>query len=60
MALLEIFSIDDNKQNFKSENDNDFDLPNIQSYVYTIELTRMFSKQTDAINSLNFSVLSHM
>lgn len=35
-GLLETFSIDDNKGNFESENNNNLDLSNIQSYVYAV------------------------
>lgn len=40
-GFLEIFGIDDIEGNIKLKNDDNLDLPNTQSSVYGVEITRM-------------------
>lgn len=64
MEFLEKNGSDDNesdgKRDIDSEDTNDFGLPNAQSYMHAVELTCSSWRKADAIDSLEFSVLSHM
>lgn len=51
---------DSKKIDIGLESDNDFDMPDVQSYLYTIEIIRMHWKQTDIIDSLKVFVLLHL
>lgn len=48
------------EKSIKSGDDDDLDLWNTQPYIYTIELTCIRWKKGDAIDSMKFSILSHL
>ncbi|MCJ1348065.1 hypothetical protein MMC31_006296 [Peltigera leucophlebia] len=50
----------DGERDIDSEDTDDLGLPNTQSYMHAVELTLSSWREADAIDSLEFSVLSHV
>lgn len=40
--------------------DDDLDVPDAESYIHIVKMTHMCWRQTNIIDSLEFSVLSHL